>query len=79
VHVKTHTLRTVIAAEYKETINGIIAEKTDAAPGDPEWIKHYPSAVTAILDGLTDKEMEDVTNKMEEWNATGPTREEQQR
>ena len=64
---------------YKDKIHAILAKKTNAKPGEPAWLKHHPAAVTKVMNGLNEEEMDAVEATRDEWNNEGPEQEEKQR
>jgi hypothetical protein len=72
---KSFTIRDVVKVTHKEKIYAAISEETDAPPGQPEWLRHYPTALTAIIDGLTEAELENVEDTAQEWTSNEVPRE----
>jgi hypothetical protein len=77
-HTKNFTIRDVIKTTHKEQIHQIVAEVTDAKPGHKHWLPHYPAALTQVVEGLSEADLHDAQNTLEEWNDKGCPREVQQ-
>ena len=63
---------------YKDRIQAIIAESTEEASGTKDWLHHYPAALTSVFKALTEVELAECHETMEEWNKQGPSLEQQQ-
>ena len=74
-HVKTCTVRDVIKVSHQEQIHALIAQETKEASGSADWLKHYPAALSKIMENLTEAELEEAEDTMKEWNEEGVPRE----
>jgi hypothetical protein len=72
---KNLSMRDIISKTHPEQIQAIIATKTTAKPGDPQWLSHYPNALTTVLASLTKEEREEAERKVKGWAETGAPRE----
>ena len=68
-HGKLFTIRDVIRNTRKEDIHKLIAKETNAPAGHKDWLPHYPAALTQVLDGLTEAEMEEAEKEVKKWNS----------
>jgi hypothetical protein len=69
------TLRKVVGREMRKEVDKRIAECTrGAACGKPEYLAAYSSALTEIVDGLSEQKREEFRSLAEEWNSQGPPR-----
>lgn len=74
-HVKDVTVRDVIKQSHQDQIHALIAKETDKAAGSADWLKHYPAALSKVMDALTEAEVEEAEDTMKEWNKKGVPRE----
>ena len=77
--MKSYTTCKVVTALFRNEIHVIVAEKTSANPGERDWLKHHPAAVTQVMNGLNKEEMAEMEATRDEWNSEGPDQEEKQR
>ena len=63
----TYTLRDVI----KENHRSLIDSQIPYPPGEPEYIARFQAAVTTVLNNMTEEDLEDVQNTVEQWNQEG--------
>ena len=62
----------MIKTTHKDIIHDVIAEKTDARSGHKDWLPYYPAALTEVLEGLSEEELQEAEETLEKWNAEGP-------
>lgn len=74
-HVKASTIRDVIKQSHQERIRALIAKETTGGSGSPDWLKHYPAALSKVMETLTEAELEEAKDTMREWNTRGVPRE----
>jgi hypothetical protein len=75
---RAFTVRDVVKFSHKEQIREIISEKTEDGPGSSDWLSHYPGALTAVVDGLTEDELAKAEDEARRWNEERPPKEVQQ-
>ena len=51
----------------------------DATPGSQAFLGHYQSALSNIVNSLSEKEVEEAKETAKEWNSRGPPAEVQKR
>lgn len=78
-HRKSLSVRDVIKATHKDRIEEVIATKTNEAAGHRDWLHHHPAAVTEVMAELTEAEMEEAEEILNEWMEEGLPVEVQQR
>lgn len=72
---KHWTMRKVVGREMRQEIDKRIAECTGGAvSGEPGYLAAYSSALTDVVDGLSEEKMQEFSNQAEEWNSKGPPR-----
>ena len=71
--VRQYTTKEVAAKLHKEQLLNIIAEQTDSPLGSKDWLRHYPAALTALYQGLTEEELLTCQQSMELWNKEDPS------
>jgi hypothetical protein len=64
---QVYTMRDVIKQQYRELIEAEIPYK----PADKEFIGCYQRAVTAVLQNLSDEDVEEAEGILESWNEKG--------
>lgn len=62
-----YTARDVIKYNHRELIDGEIALKSN----DDRYLGGYQRAVTKVLEGMNDEEMEEIGNIVDTWNKEG--------
>ena len=62
---------------YKDQILAAVSEETDEPAGHPDWLKHYPAALTKIMSGLTEEQLAEAEREAEKWNDDRPTKDAQ--
>jgi hypothetical protein len=72
---KLFTVRDVVKASHKDQIHAAVSEETDEQVGHPDWLKHYPAALTKIMSGLTEEQLAEAAREAEKWNDDRPTKE----
>lgn len=77
-HTRDFTIRDIVKTLHKDKIHGLIAKETQASVGHKDWLRHYPSAVNKVIEGLTEAEMEDAEKAVLDWNNNGVPRDVQQ-
>ena len=65
----------MVKASYKDEIHAAVSEETDEPVGHPDWLKHYPAALTKIMSGLTEEQLAEAAREAEKWNNDHPTKE----
>jgi hypothetical protein len=71
---KRWTLRKVVKYERKEDINN----KISAEKGSKEYLRQYNSAVTSVVNSLTEEETDNYLALAEKWTEARPPQELQQ-
>ena len=67
------SLRQVVAKLRAEDIHQLIMDKTpDAQKGDKEYPGLFQQALTILMKGLTDDEVEELEKTRKEWQEIGP-------
>jgi hypothetical protein len=69
------TIRDVVKVTHKDQIYASILEETDATPGQPEWLKLYPTTLTKTIKNLTEDELAEAEAMAEEWSSNEVPRE----
>lgn len=62
-----YTIRDVIKQQYRHLIENEIPYQ----PGDTEYLGSYQKAVTEVLKNMSDEDLQDAENMLEEWNKGG--------
>ena len=63
----TYTLRDVV----KENHRSLIDSQIPYPPGEPEYIARFQAAVTTVLNNMTEEDLENAQNTVEQWNQEG--------
>jgi hypothetical protein len=74
-HTKNFTLRDVIKHTHKDDIHSIVSEVTDAQPGHKDWLRHYPAALTQVIENLSEDERIEAEKILDQWTDDGVPRE----
>jgi hypothetical protein len=64
---QVYTIRDVIKQNYAELVNGHIPYNSS----EKGYLGCYQKAVTTVLNQMTDEELEEAGNILEEWNSNG--------
>jgi hypothetical protein len=64
---QVYTLRDVIKQNYAELVN----EQIPFNSSDKGYLGCYQRAVTTVLNQMTDEELEEAGNILEQWNSNG--------
>ena len=65
----------MVTITHKDQIYKLVSKKTDEPVGYPRWLGHYPEALTAVVNGLTEGELADTEKLAKEWSDKGAPRE----
>ena len=57
----------VIFREKADEIRRLVQKRVGIAPGHRKYLGYFQRAVTEIIDGMSDNEMEDMEAKRKEW------------
>jgi hypothetical protein len=63
----SYTIRDVIRENYRSLIDNEIPYP----PGDPEYIARFQAALTTVLKNMTEEDLEEAENLLEQWNKDG--------
>jgi len=69
---KTFSVRDVVKVTFKDRIYDLVSKETDQSVGHKNWIKHYPTALSNVIDELTETELAEAESTAEEWNNNRP-------
>lgn len=78
-YTKHYKTQDVVAKLHKQRIYDLISSQTEAASGTSEWLKLYPRALAETTKELSKDELADVEETKDEWNARGPSKDEQEK
>jgi hypothetical protein len=70
---KNYTAKEIAKHQFKDLIVEHIQTLTDANPGSPDWLKHYPSAHKEVFNNLDEEQQEQCERIAERWNTSGPS------
>jgi hypothetical protein len=63
----------VVISMHSDHINKKVAKLSKGTKsGSPDWIKHYPNAVTHVISKLSREEQAKVQQTINEWEAARP-------
>jgi hypothetical protein len=65
---KVFSARDVVKSTHKERILDLVSMKTDRPMGHKDWLKHYPSALTKVMQALTQDELAEAETLADQWN-----------
>jgi hypothetical protein len=70
---KTYTAHDIVISIHSDCINKKVAKLSKGAKlGSPDWLKHYPDAVTYVISKLSREEQAEVDRTINEWEVSGP-------
>jgi hypothetical protein len=64
---QVYTIRDVIKENYRSQIDDQIPYKS----GEPEYLGRFQAAVTAVLQNMSEEDLEEAENLVEQWNREG--------
>jgi len=72
-HKKSYSVRDVVPHQYPDRITETTSKLSKgAARGSGPWLKHYPQAVSSVIDQLTHREHDEIDTLVDQWNSVGP-------
>jgi hypothetical protein len=69
------SVRDVVKITHREQIHALVAEHTNDGPGETDWLRNYPAALSRLMKGLSEEELADAQNTADQWANEGAPRE----
>ena len=70
-YLKKYTIRDVVHAQYGPKISDLASQESQDKLGTSAYLAAYPHALTAIIQALTQEEIEVMEKLVEQWNEDG--------
>jgi hypothetical protein len=64
----------VVKITHREHIHALVAEHTNDGPGETDWLRNYPAALTRLMKSLSEEELADAQNTADKWANEGAPR-----
>jgi hypothetical protein len=55
----------------KTKVEVLARQLSDAAPGDPKYLGHYPKALSEVIEELSEEKQEEYRDLADLWNRVG--------